>query len=66
MDIFFKDAKSIKDEFNNYCKSKLLRLTEKSPKFGEDDVAEALVERHFSKEKVKSVLAEPKSNQSYA
>lgn len=62
MDIFFQDAKSIKDEFNYYCKSKLLRLTEKSPKFGEDDVAEALVERHFSKDKVKAVLADIRPN----
>jgi hypothetical protein len=37
-------------------------LTDKTPKFGEDDVAEALVERHFSKDKVKAVLAENKSN----
>ncbi|CAD8201875.1 unnamed protein product [Paramecium pentaurelia] len=66
MDIFFQDAKSIKDEFNYYCKSKLLRLTEKSPKFGEDDVAEALVERHFSKEKVKAVIAEAKPTQSFS
>lgn len=55
IDTFFVDAKSIKDEFNYYCKSNLLKLTEKTPKFGDDDVAEALVERHFSKDKVKAV-----------
>ncbi|CAD8209432.1 unnamed protein product [Paramecium octaurelia] len=65
IDTFFVDAKSIKDEFNYYCKSNLLKLTEKTPKFGDDDVAEALVERHFSKEKVKAVQAEIKQNQSY-
>ncbi|CAD8194061.1 unnamed protein product [Paramecium octaurelia] len=65
IDTFFVDAKSIKDEFNYYCKSNLLKLTEKTPKFGDDDVAEALVERHFSKDKVKAVQAEIKQNQSY-
>ncbi|CAD8202790.1 unnamed protein product [Paramecium pentaurelia] len=65
IDTFFVDAKSIKDEFNYYCKSNLLKLTEKTPKFGDDDVAEALVERHFSKDKVKAVQADIKQNQSY-
>ncbi|CAD8211824.1 unnamed protein product [Paramecium pentaurelia] len=65
IDTFFVDAKSIKDEFNYYCKSNLLKLTEKTPKFGDDDVAEALVERHFSKDKVKIVQADIKLNQSY-
>ncbi|CAD8114766.1 unnamed protein product [Paramecium primaurelia] len=65
IDTFFVDAKSIKDEFNYYCKSNLLKLTEKTPKFGDDDVAEALVERHFSKDKVKIVQADIKQNQSY-
>lgn len=52
----------MKDDYNYHCKSKLLKLTDKTPKFGEDDVAEALVERHFSKDKVKAVLAENKTN----
>lgn len=61
LDTFFVDAKSIKDDFNYYCKSNLLKLTEKTPKFGEDDVAEALVERHFTKTKAKDIENKPNS-----
>lgn len=55
MDALFKEARQIKDEFSFFSKSTLLKMTEKSPKFGEDDVAEALVERHFDKVKSKTV-----------
>lgn len=42
MDQFFKDAKSIKDQYSLLNKTTLLKMTEKTPKFGDDDVAEAL------------------------
>lgn len=42
MDAFFKDVRSVKDEYSFFNKSTLLKMTEKTPKFGEDDVAEAL------------------------
>jgi len=42
LDFLFLDARSIKDEFSFFGKSTLLKMTEKTPKFGEDDVAEAL------------------------
>jgi len=53
MDAFFKDAKSIRDQYAFFSKTTLLKMTEKTPKFGDDDVAEALQDRHFEKAKVK-------------
>ncbi|CAD8107463.1 unnamed protein product [Paramecium sonneborni] len=55
MDAFFKDAKTIKDQYAFFSKTTLLKMTEKTPKFGDDDVAEALQERHFDKNKVRQV-----------
>ena len=42
LDAFFKDAKAIKDQYSFFSKTTLLKMTEKTPKFGDDDVAEAL------------------------
>lgn len=42
LDNFFKNAKNIKDEYGFFSKSTLFKLTDKTPKFGDDDVAEAL------------------------
>lgn len=53
MDQFFKDAKSVRDQYSLLNKTTLLKMTEKTPKFGDDDVAEALQERHFEKNKAK-------------
>ncbi|CAD8198363.1 unnamed protein product [Paramecium octaurelia] len=65
MDAFFKDAKSIKDQYAFFSKTTLLKMTEKTPKFGDDDVAEALQERHFDKSKIKQVQQSLSINQTY-
>ncbi|CAD8192970.1 unnamed protein product [Paramecium pentaurelia] len=65
MDAFFKDAKSIKDQYSYFSKTTLLKMTEKTPKFGDDDVAEALQERHFDKNKVKQIQQQISINQTY-
>ncbi|CAD8175655.1 unnamed protein product [Paramecium pentaurelia] len=65
MDSFFKDAKSIKDQYAYFSKTTLLKMTEKTPKFGDDDVAEALQEKHFDKNKVKQIQQSISLNQTY-
>ncbi|CAD8188832.1 unnamed protein product [Paramecium octaurelia] len=65
MDAFFQDAKSIKDQYAYFSKTTLLKMTEKTPKFGDDDVAEALQEKHFDKSKVKQVHQTISLNQTF-
>lgn len=53
MDYFFQDARNLKDEYVFHSKSIMIRMTEKTEKFGEDDVTEGIQEKHFDKQKVK-------------